>query len=147
MGHRLVFVGDELQLAAVRQVGDANHLAEHQLAHIRVDVAGNVGRQALDFHFAQQLLQDAALHLHPGRFALQQDGHADPQHLVHGDALQINVQQRALDGLVLPVDDHHLGGLAVEAEIENRVVPGLRVQDAPYLLGIDGDGRRSCPAP
>ena len=38
-----------------------------------------------------------------------------------------------------------LAAFAVEAEIENRVVPGLRIQDAPHLLGIDSDGlRRLC---
>ena len=56
------------------------------------------------------------------------------QLLVHGDALQVDVQQRALDGLVLPVDDHGLGAFAaVEGEIENRVVSGFRVQDARHL--------------
>ena len=74
--------------------------------------ARNVARQALDFHFAQHLLQNAALLLHAGGFALQHDGHADRQLLVHGDALQVDVQQRALDGLVLPVHDHGLGAFA-----------------------------------
>jgi hypothetical protein len=32
--------------------------------------------------------------------------------------------------------------LTLQAEIENRVVPGRRIQDAPHLLGIDSDGPR-----
>jgi hypothetical protein len=46
----------------------------------------------------------------PAASPLSTIGHAHLQHLVHGDALQVDVQQRALDGLVLPVHDHHLGG-------------------------------------
>ena len=57
----------------MRQIGNAQHLAEDQLADIRLDRAGNVARQALDFHFAQNLLQNAALLLHARRFALEHD--------------------------------------------------------------------------
>ena len=46
------------------------------------------------------------------------------------------MQQLALDGLVLPVHDHRLGALAaIERQIENCVVAGLRVQDADDLRG------------
>ncbi len=72
VGNRLIRVGDELDLVAVRQVGDAHRLSEHQLAHIAVDVARDVGRQTLDLDLAHHLLEDAALHLHARRFALQQ---------------------------------------------------------------------------
>ena len=109
MSDGLVFIGKELELVAVRQIDHAQHLAENQFADVDVDVARNVSGQALDFDLAQHLLEDAALRLHAGRLADQFDGHLDRQFLVHGDALHVDVQQLALDGLVLPVDDHGLG--------------------------------------
>ncbi len=51
----------------MRQIGDAQHLAESQVADVDLDVAGNVARQAFEFDFAQHLFQNAALLLHPGR--------------------------------------------------------------------------------
>ncbi len=139
MGHGLVRVGDEVDLLfVVRQIGDAQHLAEYQFADVRFDDARNVAGQALDFHFAQNLLQDAALLLHSGSFALEHDRHADRELLVHGDALQVDVQQMALDGLILPVHDHGLGALAAfDREIENGVVSGLGMQNARDLARIE----------
>src|ERR1700730_18516696 len=42
VGHRLVPIGKELQLLIVRQVRDTQHLAEHQLADVRLDGTRNV---------------------------------------------------------------------------------------------------------
>ena len=71
------------------------------------------------------MLQNAAFLLHANRLAFEEDGHADLQHLVHGNALQVDVQQRTLDRLILPVDNHGFGALAINGKIENRVVPGF----------------------
>jgi hypothetical protein len=104
--------------------------------------------KALDFDFAQDLVEHAA-------FVLDADGHADQldrnaglHGLVHGDALEVDVQQRIADGLILPVDDHDLGqALACDVDVEDRVVAGLGVQDAQDLLGIDFTATDSLPAP
>ena len=70
-------------------------------------------------------------------------GDANFQHLVESDALQVDVQQIALDGLILPVDDHRLGRLAAsQCEIKNRVVAGLGVQDARHMPRIHADRQR-----
>ncbi len=45
-------------------------------------------------------------------------------------ALQIDVQKSALQGIFLPVDDHHRHRFAVQADVENRVVTRLAVQDS-----------------
>src|ERR1035437_3665140 len=66
----------------------------------------------------------------------------DRQFLVHGDALQIHVQQGSLDRFELPVHDHGLHAIAVERQVENRVVPALRFQDAQDLPRIDRDRSR-----
>ncbi len=51
------------------------------------------------------------------------------------------MQQVALDGLVLPVDDHGLAGTgALDREIEDGVVAGLGVENAGDDLGIDRNG-------
>src|SRR5690242_4833533 len=135
--HRLIGVAEELEVAAVLQVGDTQHFAEHQLSNISFDGTGNVFRQALQFDLARHLLQNSALLLDAGGLALKHDGYAHLQLLVHGDALQVHVQQGALDGLMLPVHDHGASAFAVEGQIENGVVPGSRLQNARDLLGIE----------
>ena len=127
----------------MRQIGNTQHFAEYQFADVRFDRARDVARQALDFHFAQNLLQNAALLLHAGSLALEHDRHTDLQLLVHSDALQVDVQQMALDGLILPVHDHGLGALAAfEVQIENGVVAGLGMQNARHLAWIESHRKR-----
>src|SRR4051794_5379161 len=41
---------------------------------------------------------------------------------VHGNALQVNVENAAADRLILPVHDHRFGLLTAHLEIKNRVV-------------------------
>ncbi len=97
-------------------------------------MAWNIARQALHFHFAQYLFENSALLLHAFGFALEQDGHVNLQHAVHGDALQVNVEQVAFDGLILPIHDHGLGALAaVEGKIENGVMAALGVQNPKHM--------------
>jgi hypothetical protein len=127
----------------VRQVRNAQHLAEREFADIGINVARDVRRQALDFDFAQHLLHDAALLFDTGGLADQKDRHIHAQHLVHGDTLQIDVEETAFDGLVLPVDDHGLGTLAtIKAKVENRVVTGLGVENPRHMPRIDADRER-----
>ena len=66
-------ISQELKLVPVRKFGYAHHLAEDQFAYIRFDERWNIARQALDFHFAKNLLENAALLLNASGFALQHD--------------------------------------------------------------------------
>ena len=86
------------------------------------------------------MLQNAPLLFHACSFALEHDWHFDLQLLVHGDTLQIDMQQRSLDGLVLPVHDHCLGAFAVQIEIENCVVAGLGVENSRDLPWVKAHG-------
>ena len=53
------------------------------------------------------------------------------------------MQQLAFDRLVLPVDDHGLAALAaVQGKVKNRVVAGLRVQNAQHVPRIHADRER-----
>ena len=57
------------------------------------------------------------------------------------DALQVGVQQGALDGIDLLVDDHDGGGLAArDRQREDGVVAGGAADDLADLAGADRDG-------
>ena len=45
----------------------------------------------------------------PAASPISMIGTVDAQLLVHGNALQVDVQQLAFDRLILPVHDHRLG--------------------------------------
>ena len=60
MRHGGVFVVQVLDLVGVRQVADAEHAVQSEVGDIDVDVVGDVGGQALDFDFAENLVEDAA---------------------------------------------------------------------------------------
>ena len=107
--------------------------------------------------FAQNLVQNAALFLHAYRHANQLDAALHLHRLVHRNALQVDVNQLVLDGLILPVDDHGLGARAGNLDIKNGVVAGLGPEDPLHLLGIEfqclrrlflrrKSRRESCPA-
>jgi hypothetical protein len=116
-----------------------------QMADIHIEVAGNVGWQALDIHLANDLFQDSAA-LDTFRNSQQLDTHLYVQNLVHGDALQIDVNQTVVDRLTLPIDDHGLGRLlAGDFDIEDCVVAGLGEKYPGNLLGIHLDGHRIVP--
>src|ERR1700686_1546593 len=136
-GHWLVWISQELNLVPVRKIRYAQHLPKDQLADISLDECWNIAGQALDFDFAKNLLKNAALLLYACSFAFQHDRDIDGNLPVHGDALEVDVQQRPFDGLVLPVHDHRLGALAtIESQIKNGVGASLRVQNARDLARI-----------
>src|SRR5579862_7660312 len=133
----LVRIGQELKLVPMRKFRYTQHLAEDQFAYIRLDECGNIAWQALDFDFAKNLLENAALLLYAGSLALEDDRNIDGNLHVHGDALKVYVKQRPFNRLVLPVNDHCLGALAtVESQIKNGVVASLRMQNARHLARI-----------
>src|SRR5437879_8581846 len=140
--HGLVRVRKELQFFSMRQVRHAQHLAEYQSGALGVDVARDIAGQALDFDLAQHLLQNAALLFHARRFALEDDRNQDLELLVHGNTFEVDVQQRAFDRFVLPIDDHSLAALAIQGQIENSVVTSLGVENAGHLPRIHADRHR-----
>src|SRR5580658_1380127 len=97
-----------------------------EIGYIHIDVAWDVGREALDFNFTHYMVKDAAGGLDADGNAHQLDAHADAKSLVQSNALEVDVDQHVLDGLALPIDDHGLGRrLAGDFDIENCVVAGL----------------------
>src|SRR5260370_18061846 len=138
----LIRIGKKLDLGIYRQVRHAQHHAEYQFGDVQFNRIGNVAGQALDFDFAPDLLQDATLRLHARGLADEGNGHVDLEFLVHRDSLQVNVRQRALDRLVLPVHDHGLGALTIHRKVKHRVVPGSRMQNARHLPRINTDRDR-----
>ena len=76
MRHGRILGIEVLDLVRVGQIADAQHAVHLQVADIHIDVAGNVGGQALDFDFAQHLVENAAGGLDAHRNAQQLDAHA-----------------------------------------------------------------------
>ena len=135
--HGGIFRGHVFDLVRVGQAAYADHLVHAQLAHIHIDVTGNVRRQALDLNFAQHLIENSAFGLDADRYAQQFDADSHAQKLVERDALQVNVNQLVLDWLALPIDDHGLGGgMSGDLDIEDGVMAGLGVEDPRNLFRI-----------
>ena len=104
--------------------------------HVHGEVFRNLVGQALDFDLAGDEFEQPALHLDARRLAVSGDRYGHGDALGEIDALQVHVQQVALDGVVLPVHHHHRRGLAArDAQIENRVVSRLAVQNLRNLAG------------
>src|SRR6185312_6203382 len=140
VGHRTILGGKNFYLVGVRQIAHAQHAVQMQLRHIHVDVAGNVGGQALDFDFALYLVEDAALGFDAYRRTQKLDPDAHAQRLIQRDALHVDVDQLVLDGLALPVDDHGLGGgLARYFHVKDGVVAFFGKEDPGNLFGINLD--------
>ena len=123
-----------------------DRLVHLQLRNIHVQMARNVARQALDLDLAQHMLQNAALALDAHRHAGQLDRHRHPNRLVHCNPLQVDVQQRALDRLMLPVDNHRLHRRRTRhIQIEDGVVAGVGVQNPGDDARVHGHRDRLLP--
>jgi hypothetical protein len=139
--HR-VRVGHELDFRVSRQIAHADTLMQHQLADVDFDVLGDVTRQAFDLDLTMDVLEDAALLLHAGRFALGHDRHRDAQRLVHRDAIEVGVQNLVRDRVELVVlhEDARVAR-AREPQRDQRIRARFRVQDFPERLRLDGNRR------
>ena len=109
----------------IGHVAGAHALADHQFGHVHREALRNLVRQALDFDRAGDDFEQSALQLHARRLALGVHRNGDADALGQVDALQIGVQQRALDRIDLPVHHHDRGVFAArDRQVEDRVVPG-----------------------
>ena len=64
--------------------------------------------------------------LTPDGFALGNDGHGDPDDLVHGDLDEVGVDELVRRRVDLELLDHGVPELAVEPHLEDRVLARLR---------------------
>src|SRR5205823_6470358 len=130
MGYCRVLIGQELDAARVRQVRNVNKTVQLHVRDIDVQVARNIARQTLDLNLTQHVLEDTALRLHADGNTDQLNRHRHAHRLIHRDSLQVDVQQLALDRLMLPVDDHRLyRARTLDIQVEDRVVTGVRVEN------------------
>src|SRR6202041_3103327 len=97
VSYSCTLVGNEFEVA-VRQIGHPDRTVQSQAGDIQVNMARDIARQALDLNLAQHLVENAALHFDSDWDSLQQDRHTDAYRLVHGDALEVDVHELALDG-------------------------------------------------
>ena len=137
--HRLAGT-EQLHGPAERNLFGALGLTDHQLGHIHGKVLGDVVREALDFDETRNQFEQAAFELDALGFALGVHTDADFQSLGEIDALKIDMQQAAMDGVHLAVDEHHGRGIrALDGEVEDGVETRLAVDDLADGAGIDGD--------
>ena len=136
-------IAHQLHRAADVHVARALALADHQLAHVHREALRNFVRQALDFDGAGDDFEQSALHLHAGRFALGMHRDGDADALGQVDALEIGVQQQALDRIHLPVHHHDRGVFAAgDRQGENGIQPGRGTDDLAEFLRVDCDADR-----
>ena len=129
-------------LGVERQIGRAKLLADHQSAHIHLELVRNLAGQAFDFDFAGHHFEDATLHLDALRLAESVDRHLDAHAHVHSDSQHIHVQQRALRRVHLPVFQDGLVFAAVQLDGKDGVVAGFGAQNAGHLFGVNRHGLR-----
>src|SRR5215471_8865652 len=122
-----------------RHAARTNALSDHELGDLDAELLGNRVRKTLDFDFARHDFVQSALDLYAFWFARRQDRNTDAERLVRVDPLQIDMEQRVLHRVGLPIHDHDRRGLAaVYRKIENRVVPGLAVEDTANFFRAYG---------
>ena len=141
VGHCRVFCIQELDGTGVGQILYAQRGPKFQVADVYVDVAGNISWQALDLDFTQYLVQNSASRFHTQRHAQQLHADAYPDGLIHGDTLQVDVDELILNGLTLPIDDHGFRGrVARNFDVKNCVMARFREENSGNLLGVHFNG-------
>ena len=98
----------------------------------------NVGRQAFDLNFTIHEIEDSALLFHTNGLALKSHGHRDRDGPVHGDAVEIDMQQVIHDRIALVFFHQHLGYLStIDRQTNNGVGAGLGMHDLHQQFGVD----------
>ena len=88
-----------------------------EIRHVMPDGFGNVGHQAFDLQFADDLLKYAAFGFALGR-ALQFQWHGDLHLFIEAHAGEVHVNHFDAEVIVLDFLHQHLFALAVEGDIE-----------------------------
>ena len=101
----------------------------------------DVRRQRLDVQLAGDLLHDAA-DLRTGRLTDELDEHRRLNRLVEANLVEVDVRDRAADGVLLVVleDGVMRGLLALDHDIDDPVQPGRAGQGDPQLALTDDEG-------
>src|SRR5262249_41179817 len=141
VGQQLVGHAGQFHRAGHGNVGRAVALADQDLGHVDRKVLRDVVREALDLHRAVDDFEVAALLLHAFGLAGKVHGNLDANALGQIDALQVGVEKRVLNGIVLVIDHHDRGGFpTLDGEVKNGVVAGAAVDNLQDVAGIDGNG-------
>ena len=145
--HRLLGVVQELDALLHRQVDQAQRVADRHPGDVELEVLGNLHRQRLDRDLAVDLGEHAALG-HADRLADQLDHDAGLNRLVEADLLQVDVDDPALDRVLLVLLENRRVGrlLALERDVEDRVQALAARQHAAQLALGDADRVRRLAA-
>ena len=136
-------VADQLHGAGEGDIAAALGLADHELADIDDKLLGDVIGEAREFDGAGDDFEESALDLDAGGLAFGEDGDGDADALGEIDALEIGMEQGALDGIDLAIDDHDGSGFpARDGEFEDGVETGGRANNLDDFAGVDGHADR-----
>src|SRR5258706_5519698 len=137
-------VGFRQDLGALHlEIAHVERVADREVAHVDLELRGDVGRETLHLHLAEQMLEDAAAVLDAGRHADQHDPDLYRDALRQRDMLQIQVQDDAGHRIALDLADqrlHVLGAPALELEIHDDVAAVRGIQHRAEVL--QGDRER-----
>jgi hypothetical protein len=128
------------------QVGDVQRFADVQLADIQRDFLGDMGRQTGDGDVALNMLDDAAEGFHAEREAHEIDRDSHRDRFIHGDTVEIDMNQVAGDRVLLQLADDDLArGAALTLDVEvDEGVQGRAVHEAVQRPKVDSDRNRLC---
>src|SRR5262245_18199457 len=101
----------------------------------------NVAGQTFDFDLARDQFENSTINLHPASLTsdVDRNGHSDRD--VHGDAVEIGMQEAVLDGINLQVfQDCTRRAGSGNVQLKDRVASGFGTQYFLQRFWIDGNG-------
>jgi hypothetical protein len=137
--------GQGRRLHAFRQleVGDVEDVRGGHVLHVDLDVLGDETRQALDFQFRQQVLDDATLDLHAVALLLVDEvqRHADLDHLLRVHAQEVRVHDAVLRRVALQVLENRRLDIAVDVDVDHLGEERLVFEGFFQVLADDRERR------
>src|SRR5215203_3625550 len=146
--HRLLRIVEVDDALARGKVGQAERVADGHATDVQLDPVGNLHRQRFDVDLADDLGEDAAF-LDAVGFADQLDHDLRLDRLVEADFLQIDVDDAALDRILLGLFENRRVRrlLSVEDDVEDDVEAMRAGQRPPEVSLGHADRVRRLPAP
>ncbi len=131
----------ECDTSRQRDVGGVNRFASFQVFQIHFDEVRQILRQALDFNFAQHVVNHGSGELHRRRNFLihKVNRYFHVDWLVRFNALEVDVLDQLLERVILHVAQEHLAFGAAQRHGQDRAVEVLFLEGVPQGVVIEFD--------